>query len=120
MSTARYEPGPVVWGGILATTCLLLLVFKQILWLVVPALFALIAYYLVLPIKQRLVLSGFSHDAAAIIISVAMLLAVGAGMVFSLPWLVKNLVTTGNPQASASLVVSPPGFPMKRSLIRMS
>ena len=93
MSSARYEPGPIVWGGILATTCLLLLLFKQILWLVVPALFALIAYYLVLPIKQRLVLSGFSHDAAAIIISVAMLLAVGAGMVFSLPWLSAQLAS---------------------------
>ncbi|HLD09118.1 MAG TPA: cyclic nucleotide-binding domain-containing protein, partial [Methylophilaceae bacterium] len=39
-------PGPVTWVGIIAVTCLLLLIFKTILWLVVPFLLALILYYL--------------------------------------------------------------------------
>ena len=87
MIDRRYQPGPLVWLAILASTCLLLMMFQKVLWLVVPFLFALIAYYLVLPLKQRLVLAGVSHDLAAIAVSLGILLVLGLVMLFSAPWL---------------------------------
>ena len=54
----RYRPGPLVWVAVVLATCLLLVLFQKVLWLVIPFLFALIAYYLVLPLKQRMVLAG--------------------------------------------------------------
>jgi predicted PurR-regulated permease PerM len=83
----RYHPGPLVLLAVLATTCLLLVLFQKVLWLVIPFLFALIAYYLVLPLKQRLVLAGVSHDAAAIFVTLALLLVLGLLALFSMPWL---------------------------------
>ena len=41
----HHGSGPVVWAAIIAGTCLLLLVFQKVLWLVVPFLLALILYY---------------------------------------------------------------------------
>ena len=40
MTPVRYRPGPLVWIAILASTCLLLLLFQKVLWLVVPFAFA--------------------------------------------------------------------------------
>lgn len=56
-----YRAGPVVWVANIAATCLILFLFQKILWLVVPAIGALIVYYALLPLKHRLVLAGFSH-----------------------------------------------------------
>jgi predicted PurR-regulated permease PerM len=83
----RYSAGPLAWLAILAATCLLLALFQKVLWLVIPFLFALIAYYLVLPLKQRLVLAGISHDSSAVIVSVGLLAVVAIVMVFCMPWL---------------------------------
>ena len=71
MKRARYRSGPLVWCAILAATCLLLFLFQKILWLVVPFLFALIIYYLLFPLQQRLVLGGMSRDASAAAVSIA-------------------------------------------------
>lgn len=87
MSSPRYQPGPLVWCAILAATCLLLFLFQKVLWLVVPLLFALVSYYLVLPLKQRLVLAGVSHATAAIIVSAGILAVLGLAMVLATPWL---------------------------------
>lgn len=87
MIDRRYQPGPLVWVAVLAITCLLLMLFQKILWLVIPFLFALIAYYLVLPLKRRLVLAGVSHDAAAIAVSLGILSVITLAMTFSMPWL---------------------------------
>lgn len=85
MSSGRpsYEPGPLVWAGVLGVTCLLLVLLEKVLWLVVPFLLALVIYYLLLPLKNRLVLRGLSHDAAA---SAAGMAAIGAGLLLAL-WL---------------------------------
>ncbi len=91
MSPRRHQPGPLVWFAIVAVTCLLLLVFQKVLWLVVPFIFALIAYYLVLPLKQRLVLAGVSHDSSAIIVSTFLLGVLGIGMALSFTWLSTQL-----------------------------
>lgn len=75
-----YQAGPMVWFCILAGTCLVLFLFQKILWLVVPFVLALITYYLLLPLKLRLVLAGLSHDAAAGVVaggSLAVLIALG-------------------------------------------
>lgn len=91
MTAPRYYPGPLVWIAVVAATCLLLVLFQKVLWLVIPFLFALIAYYLVLPLKQRLVLSGMSHDVAAIAVSLGMLGILGLVMLLSMPWLTAQL-----------------------------
>ena len=54
MNAFRNGSGPVVWTGIVAVTCLLLLVLQKILWLVVPFLLALILYYFLYPPVQQL------------------------------------------------------------------
>lgn len=75
----NYRAGPIVWAAILAGTCLLLFLFQKLLWLVVPFIGALIIYYALQPLKLRLVLSGFTHDAATALVtagaSVLLLLA---------------------------------------------
>ena len=35
--------GPIVWLGIIVTTCLLLVLFQTVLWLVLPVLLAVVA-----------------------------------------------------------------------------
>ena len=60
-----YQPGPLVWLGVIAGTCLMLFLFQQILWLVVPFLLALIGYYLFFPLQQRLVLADYWQERAA-------------------------------------------------------
>jgi len=36
--------GPVVWLGIIVTTCLLLALFQTVLWLVMPLLISVVSY----------------------------------------------------------------------------
>ena len=95
MNLPRYRAGPFVWLAILGSTCLMLYLFEKVLWLVVPFLFALIAYYLVLPLKQKLVLAGMSHDASAIIVSMGILTVLAVVMAFSLPWLSAQMSALG-------------------------
>ena len=42
--------GPIVWLGIIVTTCLLLVLFQTVLWLVLPVLLAVVAYYILSPL----------------------------------------------------------------------
>jgi predicted PurR-regulated permease PerM len=57
--------GPVVWLAIIASTCILLFLLKKVLWLVVPILLALILFYLLFPVAQRLMYRGLDRNAAA-------------------------------------------------------
>lgn len=86
-SAAEYQAGPVVWFGVIVSTCLLLHFFHQVLWLVVPFVLALVLYYLLLPIKHRLVLSGLSHDMAATVVSLVVGGLVIVALTLFLPWL---------------------------------
>jgi predicted PurR-regulated permease PerM len=84
--------GPVVWIAIIASTCLLLFLFKKILWLVVPFMLALIIYYFLQPATHRLVLHGLSRKAAAAITGggfIALLLLCAA-LLF--PWVSSHAV----------------------------
>ena len=60
MTTSPSRIGPVTWCGIIGSTCLLLFLFQKILWLVVPFLLALLLYYLLVPLSNKLVLAGWS------------------------------------------------------------
>jgi len=86
----RNAAGPATWVGILAATCLLLVVFKKILWLVVPILAALIIYYLLAPLEKRLVLAGFSRRLAAVTLSGAFLMMLGFLVLLLYPIVVAN------------------------------
>jgi predicted PurR-regulated permease PerM len=83
MTRTHNPAGPLIWTLGLALTCLLLFLFQKALWLVLPVLFALIAYYLLLPLKRRLLLAGVSHDGAAALVGTAIfaLLALLLGLV---------------------------------------
>jgi len=59
----RSGPGPVAWAGIFAATCLLLVALNHILWLVVPALLALVLSYALYPPMRRLMYAGLSRRA---------------------------------------------------------
>ena len=72
-SHAHNGSGPVVWVAIIAITCLLLLVFQKVLWLVVPVLLALILYYFLFPAVRALIYRGMSRDAAASVVTLAFL-----------------------------------------------
>lgn len=90
LSNHHNVPGPVTWVGIIAVTCLLLLIFKTILWLVVPFLLALILYYLLAPLAKEMVLAGFSSHLAAITLSGAFLLAIGLAVLLFYPLAIAN------------------------------
>jgi len=69
----NHGSGPVVWAAIIAATCLLLLVFQKMLWLVVPFLLALILYYFLYPLVKLLIYRGMSRDAAASLVTLGFL-----------------------------------------------
>lgn len=87
MRRDRYQSGPLVWVAIIAVTCLLLFLFQKILWLVVPFLFALIGYYLLRPLQERLILGGKSRDTAAVLVSAGAFAVLGIVLVFVVPLL---------------------------------
>jgi predicted PurR-regulated permease PerM len=82
---ARNASGPVVWAAIIAVTLLLLLMFQQMLWLVVPALLALVLYYALFPAVHALAYRGVSRDRAASLVMAGFGLAAALIGVFLLP-----------------------------------
>lgn len=85
-SSRRTGAGPLVWTVIIGVTLLLLLVFQQTLWLVVPGLLALILYYFLYPPMQAFVFRGMSRDGAASLLMLALLAVVGSGITLMAPW----------------------------------
>ena len=65
--------GPVVWASSIAITCVLLVVFQKVLFLVVPFLLALILFYILYPVTHRLVVAGMTREAAASVVTVLFL-----------------------------------------------
>ncbi|MBL8450194.1 MAG: AI-2E family transporter [Dechloromonas sp.] len=89
----EYRSGPIVWVGVIASTCAVLFFFQKILWLVVPFILALIIYYLLLPLKHRLLMAGVSHDGAAGLVAGSAFLALALGFVLLLPGVAAHAVT---------------------------
>jgi predicted PurR-regulated permease PerM len=78
--------------AILTTTCLLLLIFQKILWLVVPFLLALILYYTLYPATQKLINLGMSRAGAAVWIMALFLIGLVAGLSLMVPWITIHIV----------------------------
>jgi predicted PurR-regulated permease PerM len=84
------QAGAVTMLVTLLVTCLVLFLFQKILWLVVPGLLALINYYCLRPLVDRLVLRGISHGMAVTgVIIVVLLVMLGIAFVTASPLLGK-------------------------------
>ena len=90
MTTSPSRIGPITWCGIIGSTCLLLFLFQKILWLVVPFLLALLLYYLLAPLSNKLVLAGWSTNLAATLLSGAFLLVVVGALLLIYPRVIAN------------------------------
>jgi predicted PurR-regulated permease PerM len=90
---ADYRSGPIVWACVIACTCVVLFVFQKILWLVVPFVLALIIYYLLFPLKLKLLMGGVSHDSAAGLVAGGAFLALAASFVLVLPGMAAHAMT---------------------------
>ncbi|MCE0522877.1 MAG: AI-2E family transporter [Methylacidiphilales bacterium] len=62
--------GPIVWLGIIVTTCLLLVLFQTVLWLVLPVLVAVVAYYMLSPLVNIAVARGITRPRAVFIVTI--------------------------------------------------
>lgn len=78
--------GPVVWSGILAATCLLLVLLEHTLWLAIPFLFAVVLYYILLAPMQRLIRIGIGHNAAALTVGGLFFTAVAVALAVAFSW----------------------------------
>jgi predicted PurR-regulated permease PerM len=92
MNEPENDSGPIVWASIIAVTCLLLLAFQKILFLVVPFLVALMLYYILYPMVQRLVLAGMSRGTAASLVTQVFLVLVVLCGYLMLPWITLHLI----------------------------
>ena len=81
----RNTSDPAVWMATIAVTLALLLVFEKTLWLVVPALLALLLYYALYPLVQTLVFRGIERDHATIAVMLAFLILLGVAVVLIAP-----------------------------------
>lgn len=86
--------GPLVWCAILGVTCLLLVFLQKLLWLVVPALLALILYYLLFPVMNRLIFRGLTRDGAAGAVMLGFLLFMSLAGLLVAPWVTRRLADT--------------------------
>ena len=91
-SNSRSAFDPVAWVAIIAATLLLLLVFQQTLWLVVPALLALLLYYALYPLVQILVFRGVERGHAVAIVMPAFLVLLGVAGTLIAPQAVSHLL----------------------------
>jgi predicted PurR-regulated permease PerM len=92
--SGRYlSSGPLVWAATISCTTLLLALLKQVLWLVVPFLLAIILYYALFPAVRRLTLAGVARETAAAIVAGGFFIAAVVAMVPAVSWLAGNAVS---------------------------
>jgi predicted PurR-regulated permease PerM len=78
--------GPVAWIGIVATTCVLLVVLQHTLWLVLPFIVGGVMYYLLLEPMQRLVRSGFTRNISAMLVCAVFFTLVALALAGMFSW----------------------------------
>lgn len=78
--------GPIAWVGIFTATILLLVALNHILWLVIPALMALVLSYALYPLMQRLMYAGVSRESAAALVTFAFLVVLTIGALLLLAY----------------------------------
>ena len=75
--------GPIVWLGIIIATCLLLVLFQTVLWLVLPVLLAVVAYYLLSPLVSAAMARGMTRTRAVLIVTVLLTICLALiGLIF--------------------------------------
>jgi len=90
MNTFR-QPGALTMFVTILVTCLVLFLFQKIIWLVVPGLLALMNYYCLRPLIERLVFRGVRHGMAVTgTVSVVLVITIGIVLV-SAPFLLTRL-----------------------------
>jgi predicted PurR-regulated permease PerM len=95
MNTFR-QPGAGTMLVTIVVTCLVLFLFQKIIWLVVPGLLALMIYYCLRPVVDRLVLHGVRHE-TAVTATIGVLLVVTVGILFLLaPRLLSRIAQSQN------------------------
>lgn len=77
--------GVFTWFVAVVATCLTIFVFQKILWLVVPALLALVLYYCLRPWVQKLMRWGLKHRTAVRVVAAILFLATLAAVILFLP-----------------------------------
>jgi predicted PurR-regulated permease PerM len=86
------QPGAATLLVVILGTCLLLLIFQEMVWLVLPVLLAMMLYYSVRPVMEFLVVCGVPHAAAAKIV-----------------WLLLQLLAAASVLAAALLLLADAG-----------
>jgi predicted PurR-regulated permease PerM len=84
-------PGPVAWLCVLMVTCLVLYVFQSILWLVIPALLALILYYSAAPLVVWIAHRGMRREAAVALVMIALVLCAVLFIITFFPVFLRDL-----------------------------
>ncbi|MES2297597.1 MAG: AI-2E family transporter [Pseudomonadota bacterium] len=79
--------GPVVWSGIIAATCLLLVMLEHMLWLALPFTFGIVLYYILLSPMQRLIRAGVGQDAAALLVGGGFFTVLTLALVLGVSWM---------------------------------
>jgi predicted PurR-regulated permease PerM len=77
--------GPVVWLGIIVTTCLLLMLFQTVLWLVVPVMLAIVANYVFSPLVDMGIARGMTRPRAVLVVTVLLTIFLGLAGLFGEP-----------------------------------
>lgn len=83
---AQQRGGPVVWSGIIAATCVLLYLLQHTLFLAVPFLLGIVLYYILQPPMQRLTRTGFSLNAATMLVGTVFVLLVSLAVMAAILW----------------------------------
>jgi len=83
------QPGAVTLLVVILSTCLLLFVLQQIIWIVLPCLLALMLYYILRPVVEALVVYGMRRETAAKAVCLFQLLVASSILVLGLLVLAK-------------------------------
>ncbi len=74
--------GPIVWVGIIVTTCLLLVIFQSLLWMVLPIFLAVVFYFILSPWVNLGISHGLTRSQAVFLVTVLLtVFLIGAGLI---------------------------------------
>ncbi|BBB69089.1 AI-2E family transporter [Undibacterium sp. YM2] len=76
------QSGPIVWLCVLASTCALLFLLPKVLWLLIPFMFAMILYYILVPAVARLSLLGLPRELAATLVGGIFFIALALALAY--------------------------------------
>jgi predicted PurR-regulated permease PerM len=86
--------GPVVWTGIIAATCLLLVLLDHMLWLVLPFIFGTVMYYILLGPMQYLLRAGFTRNVSTTLVCLFFFGTFTLALAISVSWSSAPVVDT--------------------------